>query len=266
MGIGRFLPLVLPALLAAPIAAADGVVVRSVSLEHPVGSIVADGETLRLGAGQTLTVLDRSGVMVVLSAGAYAGPQKPRTANMLETAAALAAGPPSKAAIGGTRNGEDDPITACSDQASPKSQDACIARRSVVKQLRVTRYIPARAGAPAQLALESNFDGFIVCTGWNPSEDSRFLGGADPDHPLPMKASAPVRLPAPPAVKGQKAAASLQSVGCTGVSSDVWAALQASASQALTPNSAAIVLSSFSRMRGDTIAEARASATAKPDP
>jgi hypothetical protein len=124
----------------------------------------------------------------------------------------------------------------------------------------VAQYTPARSGVAARLVLESNFDGYAICVGWNPSEDSRFLPGGDPAHPLELSASAPVRLNAKPASAG----ASLKSVSCAGVSPDVWNSLDPSALQALDPNSAAIVLSSFSKLQGDTIAEGRATAGAQP--
>ena len=70
------------------------------------------------------------------------------------------------------------------------------------------------------------------------------------------------RLSAKPASAG----VSMKSVSCAGVSPDVWKSLEPSALQALDPNSAAIVLSSFSKLLGDTIAEGRATAGAQPKP
>jgi hypothetical protein len=128
----------------------------------------------------------------------------------------------------------------------------------------VAKYVPARAGSPAQLVLESNFDGFAVCAGWNGSEDSRFLDGADPAHPIPLSATSPAHLSALPAVAGDQATPGMKSIGCAGVSTEVWSLLKASADQALAPNSAAIVMSSFSRMRGDTIAEDHATSSSVP--
>jgi hypothetical protein len=242
--------------LVAPAAAADGVIVKSAVIDHPVGSVVTEGEVLKLPVGQTVTVLDRSGALLVLSAGAYAGPARRDAAGLVETAAALAAGPQGRATLGGTRTGEDE---AC-ESRSAKKTDACIPHGVVVKRLRVLSY--STAHGDAQLVLESNFDGYAVCVGWNPSEDSRFLAGADPAHPLTLTASSPARLESSRTTTGSSNAPG--SIECTGISPGAWASLKASASEALTPNSTAIVLSSFSRMRGDTAAEARAAARPVP--
>jgi hypothetical protein len=127
--------------------------------------------------------------------------------------------------------------------------------------LRVAQYTPARAGVAARLVLESNFDGYAICVGWNPSEDSRFIAGSDPAHPIVLSAAAPVQL-----ASAADSNPALKSVSCAGVSADVWKSLTAPALKAINPNSAAIVLSSFSRLRGDTIAEGRAAAASTPQP
>src|SRR5262245_39349925 len=163
----KSLMLLVLAALAAPAALADGVIVKSASLDYPAGSIVKDGEVLRLGAGEKITVLDRSGVVLERAAGAYAGPSAREAAGVIEIATALATGPQAKSATGGVRCSESQKTLA----------GAC--EPVLMKQLRVTRYVPARDGAAAKLALESNFDGYAICSGWNPSEDSRFLAGAD---------------------------------------------------------------------------------------
>jgi hypothetical protein len=254
------LTLVVIAMLAAPAAAADGVIVKSSLVEYPIGSLVADGEVLRLGAGQTVTILDRSGVLIERSAGAYAGPSARAGASLVELATGVAAGPQSKSAIGGTRN--DDEKEKC-NFSNPKTADACIPHGVIAKRLRVAGYVPVQAGAEAQLVLESNFNGYAVCAGWNGLEDSRFIAGADPAHPVELSAETPVRLG--PAVLASSGPAP-GSVACTGVSIDVWKSLTPSALQALDPNSVGIVLSSFSRLRGDTIAEDRAKASSLPHP
>ena len=258
----RSLALLILAMLASPAALADGVIIKSVSSEHPVGSIVADGEVLHLAAGQTVTVLDRSGALIERSTGAYAGPSRREALGLIETAKALAAGPRAKSAIGGTRTGEDDK-SGCKVSAPSTTADSCIPHGLVAKRLRVTGYTPASAKAPALLVLESNFDGYAICVGWNPSEDARFVAGADPLHPIALTASSPVRLGAPAAGASNPA---LSSVACAGVSAATWKSLQSPALKALTANSAAVVLSSFSRMHGDTTAEARTAPPSKPQP
>jgi hypothetical protein len=111
-------------MLAAPIAVADGVIVKSTSTEYPAGSIVKKGDMLRLEVGQTVTILDRSGVVVERPAGAYAGPSPREAKGVVEMAAALAAGPQGKSAIGGTRPAPEE---ACSLSTS-RATDACVAR------------------------------------------------------------------------------------------------------------------------------------------
>jgi len=255
----RSLALVALALLAAPIAAADGVIVKSTSMDYPVGSLVAKNEILRLGAGQTVTILDRSGVLLEQQkAGAYVGPSERDAAGVVEIATALAAGPQAKSGIGGTRPA---PEQACSLSTSAAT-DACTPRGIVRKNLRVTGYTPAGAGVATQLVLESNFDGYAICVGWNPSEDSRYIPGSDPAHPIELSAEAPAKLGS----TSTRSYPSLKSASCVGVSAEVWRSLTPSAIKALNPNSAAIVLSAFSRLRGDTIAEGRAPAPAAPQP
>lgn len=250
----RCLALVVLVALSAPAALADGVVVKSAIADYPVGALIATGEVLRLGAGQTVTILDRSGAVVQRTAGAYAGPSAKEAKGVVEVATALAQGPTGKSAVGGTRPGQEVECSLSSSAAT----DACKARGIIGKTLRVASYTPARANAAGQLVLESNFDGYAICVGWNPSEDSRFIPGGDPAHPVELSASAPVRLSA------SLAGGSMKSVSCAGVSPDVWASLAPSALQTLDPNSAAIVLSSFSKLRGDTMAEGRATAADKP--
>jgi hypothetical protein len=239
------------AAIAAPAALADGVVLKSTSIDYPVGSAVKDGEVLLLTAGQKVTILDRSGVVLERTAGAYAGPSAREAAGVIEIATALATGPQAKSAIGGVRCSE-------SEKTDPNACEPVL-----MKQLRVTRYVPARQGAAAKLVLESNFDGYAICSGWNPSEDSRFIAGADPAHPVELSAAKPAQLGSP---KKASANPALKSASCVGVSIDVWQSLTPSAIEALNPNSAAIVLSSFSKLRNDTIAEARAPSASVPQP
>jgi hypothetical protein len=254
----KSLALVVLAMLAAPIAAADGVIVKSASVDYPVGSLVKDSEVLRLAAGQTVTVLDRSGAVIERRAGAYEGPSAREAAGFEKMMAALAAGPQAKSAIGGTR-----PLRPECGSATPLAADACIPRGIVGKTLRVTDYAPPHAGVAGQFVLESNFDGYAVCVGWNSlSEDSRFIPGGDPAHPLELSATAPVRLGLAPDASG----AAMKSVSCAGVSAGVWDLARVQALQALNPNSAAIVLSSFAKLRGETIVEGRATASSTPQP
>jgi hypothetical protein len=56
----------------------------------------------------------------------------------------------------------------------------------------------------------------------------------------------------------------MKSVSCAGVSAEVWKLLAPQAVKVLDANSAAIVLSSFARLQGETIAEGRATAGAQP--
>lgn len=242
-------------LLSAPAALADGVVVKSLSPDYPVGALVVTGEVLKLGAGESVTILDRSGALVQRTGGAYTGPSARDAQGAVEIATALAQGPQAKSALGGVRNDQKQ----C-DLSSSAGTDACTQKGVIGKTLRVASYTPARANAAAQLVLESNFDGYAICVGWNPSEDSRFLPGGDPEHPLELKASAPVRLTAKSAPNGS----AMKSVSCAGISAEVWKSLEPAALQTLDANSAAIVLSSFSKLQGDTIAEGRATSAAKP--
>jgi len=256
----RWIAIAVVAGCAAPAVLAEGVVVKSTAAEHPVGSVIADGEQLRLSAGQSITVLDKSGVVIVRTEGRYAGPTSRETSGFLETAKAMADGPRAKSAIGGTRNPEDDPSAACA-AAGARPSDACIARDPASRRLRVTTYTPATKKKPAALTLASSFEGVAVCTAWNGNQDAVFLPGANPQHPLALSASQPNRLTAP---SGQNARSvtGLRSVDCAGVSIDTWQALQVSAPAALTPNAAAVILSAFARMHGDTAAEARFTARA----
>lgn len=244
---------------AAPAALSEGVVVKSASAEHPVGSVVADGEQLRLTQGQSITVLDKSGVMVERTAGRYTGPTSRESSGFLETAKAMADGPHAKSAIGGTRTGDHDAAEKCAAAGGAKSNDACIARDPASRRLRVTAYTPARGSKPAQLTLRSSFEGVTVCTAWNGSQDAVFLPGADPEHPLLLTASQPNRLTAPKSGSKvtPKSLVGLRSVDCAGVSIETWRTLEVAASTALTPNTAAVILSAFARMHGDTAAEAR---------
>jgi hypothetical protein len=254
----KSLALLALAMLAAPMAAADGVIVKSASVDYPVGSLVKDKEVLRLGAGQTVTILDRSGAMIERAAGAYAGPSAREAAGLVEMTAALAAGPQAKSAIGGVR-----PLRPECSSATPLAADACIPTGIVGKRLRVTEYVPAHAGVAGQFVLESNFDGYAVCVGWNnPSEDFLFVAGGDPAHPLELSATEPARLSLRSAISG----AAVKSVSCSGVSAGVWDLVRVQALPALNPNSAAIVLSSFAKLQGETIVEGRATASSAPQP
>lgn len=244
------LAIALSACLGAPASMAEGVVVKSVIADYPVGSVVAEGEELRLAKGQSLTVLDRSGAIVVQGPGKYAAPAKRSAAGVIETAAALAAGPQAKATIGGVR-------------CVPGPDQKCRDPHPDVLLLRVTDYVPAKKGKPMQLVLDSNFDGLAVCVGWNTEDDAHFLAGADPKHPLKLSVAHTTRLTSAPVKsgkKGGKPAPSWRSVDCAGVYTDTWKAMGASAVQALSPNTAPIVLSAFARMHGETAVEARASA------
>lgn len=240
------LPVALAFLTFAPVASADGVVVKSDTFDHPVGSIIVVGEQVRLKAGQTITVLDRSGVVLLQSAGAYTGPIEKGNPGLLKSGVAVAAGRGTKTATGGVRTSGDDVVTTCGpdQQARPlNSADRCIPRAQPSRHLRIS----------SDLTVESSFEGYAVCVGWRGSDDSEFLDGADPIHPLLLSASQSAVLKTAGAPTNSKA--DFSSIGCAGLSAETWKALHDSASQALTPNSAAVIMSAFARLRGDIAVE-----------
>lgn len=235
-------------------AMADGVVMKSPTFDYPVGSVIAEGETVKLKTGETLTILDRSGALVMQPAGKYAAPSVTRKSDAVRTAQQLASAPAAAPKIGGVRTPDD--VLPCQGVRSETGANACIAPKGAPGQLRIVRTsgASAKAGLPATLALQATFDGYAVCTRWIPGQDARFLEGADPAHPIALSASTVAQWSGPLTIA---TSAPVNLVSCKAVSPDVWAMIDDDARATLTPNQSAIVLSGFSRLHGEASDEAR---------
>jgi hypothetical protein len=226
---------------------AEGVIVKSTNPEHPVGAILAVGEALRLQPGEAITVLDRSGVLVMASGAAYAGPAQTRPASLAATGAAVLAGPRANPAVGGVRNSCD------AGAGGPPPSALCNQVRGTHRKMRVFSVAGEGRKVPA-LGFESNFDGYALCVHWSGSSAAQFLPGADPTSPLRLAADTITTWDvqrgerAPWSKRGAKVAVT---VSCEGVSPEVWESIRTMAPDVLTADSAEIVLASWSRLKGE---------------
>ena len=170
--VGCFTSVALASTMMTGVAAADGLVLASSAGAFRAGDRIATEAHLKLAPGERLSVLDRSGDIVEITAsGIYAELAQgqgfeARLPALTPVSAAFRPG--SRPDIGGTRSNLAECLEAAATGGDVTEEDCRMAHPEIAPQLTVETLIPAdgvTGGAPLSLKFTTNFDAMMSCTG-----------------------------------------------------------------------------------------------------
>ena len=246
-------------------AIAEGVVLQSTSEAYPRGAIVASGEALHLAAGESLTILDKSGAIEVFDApgqyGSDATSPGEREIDRDFPIVEAAIWDRQRAEIGGTREFD---FSACVEAAETRDDLTladCERTRAHIEagpqlELGFTGYAATRKpGEALHLSLKTNFEARVACQMASEQGEAhhRTLGighRGEADYHLrknlvvfvPMRGTPAIKAPDTP---GQYA------IRCKAVDADTASTFEEVADPWLNePTERAEVLETFARLRG----------------